>query len=765
LKQLLKTIGLVSAVAVLMASAGAGATGAPIKRGIDVSTPAAVKQYVRSIGVSPRGVVIQRGLRNYAGARCPGKRWTCTSTSHPVVQVAAVGGKNYFQCSTSTCAVIQVAEAPSAPNVARCIRTTGITQSCSITQSSATVDNIAIVSENAVKATGLTQTASVTAQINQTATGDHKGNTACVYQNVDLTGSTVAKRGTPVTVTLNAHQSVSIAQDSSTGSNVVKNAVPSGTSWDCGDDIDPLTQSQKLSSTANGTSKITQNENAASNGPNVLLNIEQNKNTTGASGANTARFSQTSDLSATATTQAGPVEQTQSSSGGGLDASVQQVSSGESHSFPTQEETQTAHAQTGGTVTQNQYGPVGCCSNQEGNPNNTMVVEQSSTQNNDDTGLGVKTNNVHADCSTSGSCTATQTTSVNGSTTTNTTAGQEVHAQTNCTGSACTPSGFFTESGNQLSTTNTNIAEFGFGGMRGDGTGSITVSGVSGTVTKAVLYWNGPTNSTDRNANATVNFAGTSVTGVNAGFASSNCWGFANSQSYRADVTPLVTGDGTYSLSNFRKSADVEINGVSLIVFYNDGDTANDRNIVLWSDNDSNIASSFDPEGWDETITGVPYPGSGNASLDFVVSDGQAATDDALVLNGSTLVPTGGIFEGDSTPAGEFDANGKLWDVKSFDMTSFLLAGSNDLHLTTGLAGDCLSLVVMVANVPASAPIITAPGGGLQQQQSGAQVQATPAPALQSAPALPSAQRSGTHAQTAPSPLPGARTGGGFVQR
>jgi hypothetical protein len=338
-----------------------------------------------------------------------------------------------------------------------------------------------------------------------------------------------------------------------------------------------------------------------------------------------------------------------------------------------------------------------------------------------------------------------------------------VHAQTNCTGSACTPSGFFTESGNQLSTTNTNIAEFGFGGMRGDGTGSITVSGVSGTVTKAVLYWNGPTNSIDPEANATVNFAGTPVTGVNAGFASPNCWGFANSQSYRADVTRLVTGDGTYSLNNFRKSADVEINGVSLIVFYSDADAANDRNVVLWSGNDSNFASSFDPAGWDETLTGVPYPGSGNASLDFVVSDGQAATDDALVLNGSTLVPTGGIFEGDSTPAGPFDSLGHLWDVKSFDMTSFLTAGSNDLHLTTGLASDCLSLVVFAANVPASAP--SSPGGASQQQQSGAQVQATPTPALQSAPALPSAQRSGTHAQTAPSPLPGARTGGGFVQR
>jgi len=256
---------------------------------------------------------------------------------------------------------------------------------------------------------------------------------------------------------------------------------------------------------------------------------------------------------------------------------------------------------------------------------------------------------------------------------------------------------------------NTDVAEFGYGGMRGTGAGLITVSGVSGTVTKALLYWNGPTNSTDPAANAAVTFADTQVTGTNIGFASDNCWGFQNSQSYRADVTSLVTGNGTYSLSNFDKPG-VEINGVALIVFYNDGNTANDRNVVMFNGNDSNVDSTFDLAGWDETIAGVPYPGSGSASLDFVVSDGQSYEDDALVLNGQTLVPTGGIFQGDSTPAGSFNGNplgvtGSLWDVKSFDITSFLSSGSNNLHLTTGLASDCLSLVVAMANVPAAAPI------------------------------------------------------------
>ncbi|MGH2414946.1 MAG: hypothetical protein ACRDEA_14905, partial [Microcystaceae cyanobacterium] len=83
----------------------------------------------------------------------------------------------------------------------------------------------------------------------------------------------------------------------------------------------------------------------------------------------------------------------------------------------------------------------------------------------------------------------------------------------------------------------TDWTSAGFGGMRGIGTGSITLSGVSGTVNQAYLYWNGPTNSSNANANANVTFDGNAVTGTNIGFSDDNFWGFDNSQAYRADVT------------------------------------------------------------------------------------------------------------------------------------------------------------------------------------------------------------------------------------
>jgi hypothetical protein len=274
---------------------------------------------------------------------------------------------------------------------------------------------------------------------------------------------------------------------------------------------------------------------------------------------------------------------------------------------------------------------------------------------------------------------------------------------------------------------NTNVFGFSVGGMRGNGTGSIAVSGVTGPVARAILYWNGPTNSADPTANAAVTFNGTPVTGTNIGFASDNCWGFQNSQSYQADVTGLVTGNGTYSLSNFNKP-DVEINGATLVVFYNDTDTSNDQNFYLWSGNDSNQPSTFEPAGWDETLTGVQYPGSGEASMTFIVSDGQSAPDYELLLNGLPFQPAGNLFQGE-TPPGDLDGENSLWDVKPFDLAGFLVSGSNNLHLETGAPPDsefvdCLSLVGLGVDVPASAPPDFAASSG-QGQQSGAPAQAT----------------------------------------
>jgi len=493
-------VGLATVVAaaalVAGASGGAGATSSPasattagpsaVKRGAassraallrqaNLRTLAGVRRYLRAIGINPRGVVIQRSVRNYAGPRCPGAGWACTSTAHPVVQIAGAGGKNSFLCATGNCAVVQTTRSRAAKtaraltaaaattNNAKCIKTTGLTQSCSISQTSATADNEAIVVEGQVagaKMSGLTQTASYSAQITQTATGGssvHNGNTACVLQIVNVDGSTQAKNGVPVLVTLNGQQSVSISQDSLYGNNVVKNATTNGT---CDSDGTRLTQSQTLSSSANGSAKIEQDENATATAPNIQLDIKQNKNQTTPAdsvGENHVWFSQSSNLSAVAGTPSGPVIQKQSTDAGGIQATVNQFAHGISTSDALQTEIQCEHAQIGPvsstssctagtppsyTLTQEQHGPLrkgGDPSTQGDNPGDTFTIKQNSTQDNDT--HSDQTNTVQADCTTSGGCTATQTTTENGGPpTTHTASGSTVNTGTNCTGGSCTTS-------------------------------------------------------------------------------------------------------------------------------------------------------------------------------------------------------------------------------------------------------------------------------------------------------------------------------------
>lgn len=246
----------------------------------------------------------------------------------------------------------------------------------------------------------------------------------------------------------------------------------------------------------------------------------------------------------------------------------------------------------------------------------------------------------------------------------------------------------------------TDFASAGVGGMRGIGTGDITLAGVSGTVTEAYLYWHGPNNSQDNLNNATVNFDGTNVTGDFLGVSSDNCWGFSNSLAYRADVTSLVSGSGTYSLADFVKNGS-DVNGVSLVVFFDDGDADNNRDIVMFDGNDSNISNPFDADGWNILLEGIDYD-AGDATAEFHVSDGQTFNDDAVLANGETLAAAGQVFQGDSVPSeGGGPSNGSLWDIRDFNITSLLDPGLNDLNITSGVNSDCLSCIMIAIDLPA----------------------------------------------------------------
>lgn len=262
----------------------------------------------------------------------------------------------------------------------------------------------------------------------------------------------------------------------------------------------------------------------------------------------------------------------------------------------------------------------------------------------------------------------------------------------------------------------TDFTSAGTGGLRGAGEGTITVSGVTGPVTQSYLYWHGPTNSTDPNANATVTVGGTSVTGTNIGFSDDNFWGFANSQAYRASTTSVINGNGAYALSNFVKP-NVQANGAATAVFFNDGDATNNRDVVIFNGNDSNFVSEFDTAGWNFTLSGITYT-SGTALLTLFVADGQnfGANDDGTLRVNGTALASGGLFQGNSLPGGTGPTgNGNLFDIKTYDITSFLTPGLNSLTITLDAGiNDALSAIAAFVDLPAGSapPVVTVPEPG-----------------------------------------------------
>lgn len=259
---------------------------------------------------------------------------------------------------------------------------------------------------------------------------------------------------------------------------------------------------------------------------------------------------------------------------------------------------------------------------------------------------------------------------------------------------------------------NTDWTTAGVGGLRGSGTGTINVTGVTGTVTQSYTFWAGPTDSTDPSYNATGTLNGTPITGTNIGFSQDNFWGYDNSQAYRVNTTSIITGNGAYTIGGLN----AQTNGAGSLIFFNDGIPTNNRDVVLFDGNDSNFASQYDPAGWNLNLDGIDYT-SGKAFITFMVSDGQnfGPDDDGTIdINGKPLV-TGGIFQGDSLCCGTGPTgNGNLWDIETFDITGFLTPGVNNLNVTLGPGTeDAIADIVAAIDLPAGAappPPVPEPG-------------------------------------------------------
>lgn len=258
--------------------------------------------------------------------------------------------------------------------------------------------------------------------------------------------------------------------------------------------------------------------------------------------------------------------------------------------------------------------------------------------------------------------------------------------------------------------TNVDWVSAGIGGV-GGGSGQIAITGVSGPVRLALLYWHGVDLSSNGGDgvydNDTVAINGNSITGVSLGDATTNCWGAGSSRAFRADVTPYVTGNGTYTITGLSGKPGHSGNGASLIVVFNDANSDNDRDLVFFDGNDSNNPENFPGEdnGWQATLSGINYRG-GSVRAELHVADGQAFLDDSLTFTGVntiTIPDTSSLWDGTSVPsAGTSRAsNGELWDIHDLDLTgAFGAPGPTTLVMRGQLyRNDCLGLVTLVMDL------------------------------------------------------------------
>jgi hypothetical protein len=241
-------------------------------------------------------------------------------------------------------------------------------------------------------------------------------------------------------------------------------------------------------------------------------------------------------------------------------------------------------------------------------------------------------------------------------------------------------------------------------GLRSKGNGTINLPNtfLNSTVTQAFLYWAG-VSTFPSGAGQQINVNSSKVTGVRIGY--SNSEGYISSQAYRADITALLraTNGRAFSLSGF---GNLSPNGASIVLFYSDGNSGNNRDVVLFDGNDSNIGFDSiggvpeavdDTYGWHAVLPNVKYT-TLPANLQLHVSDGDPNQPDGGILIGPglpILADDGNIFNGTSVPGGG------RWDIKNFNLNPAIRQGENNLILGSRYNEDYLNLIVAVFDLPA----------------------------------------------------------------
>jgi hypothetical protein len=358
--------------------------------------------------------VWQEGLRNYAGASCPGVDWNCVPADVPIVQIAAPLGTNVFSCTGLDCVAVQIALG-AGQNDADCERgdkhTDEAVQTCLIVQTNTTGNNNAVINQS-IEQKGEAVTARQVARIEQM---NESGRNLAGFHQVINQSSQV--RGTEQSQ--EAHQAATLDQVTTTGTNASN-----------------IDQQQKQTQRASGSPSITQSQNTMLGTDPTCdrppdLSFDQLKNQCAEVVQNSSLTSGggiTSDLQQTIVETQSAADSPEAEQRQGSDlcclgqqGDVDQNSSAPVDSNAVQEtrQTQTASGVPESGLTQfKDIGDPRCCAFQTSNPDSTADITQRTDQEASSPNA-IQEAILVGDCVTTGECSVFQSATVNGETTTN----------------------------------------------------------------------------------------------------------------------------------------------------------------------------------------------------------------------------------------------------------------------------------------------------------------------------------------------------------
>ncbi len=252
-------------------------------------------------------------------------------------------------------------------------------------------------------------------------------------------------------------------------------------------------------------------------------------------------------------------------------------------------------------------------------------------------------------------------------------------------------------------------------GMRDSGFGSITIGGIpaKSKVVRAFLYWDVLADGLDPSL-AVARFKGKLIVGDYIGEGGDPCWGSGGNFAFRADVTKLVAGNGTYNLAGFTSfytdggdpwdtmgpdwpPTDPMAEGATLVVFYFNK-TSPVTDMVLVEGTDEFFGNH------DVTVDGfLAADPATKATVTLFGGDGQTPGD-----CGSGNVASGEETDFNGTPVSFSDWDGadgpnELWDTHTHDVSGLISPGDTSAIISKrGHSCDCLVWVGAIVAVSAA---------------------------------------------------------------